>query len=81
MQIFVQLLDEGTDVYRPTEAVPLERGLYRLLPTPNYDPEDEKWEFPPGSVVRARWQVLGGKRVIVAVSEHELGSGLAPTIL
>jgi hypothetical protein len=55
--VFVQLLDEGTIVYRPTEAVDLGLGRYRLLPTPDYDPEDETWEFLPGAVVvcSQRW--------------------------
>lgn len=50
--IYIQLLDEGTFCTRPTEAEPLGDGRYRVLPTPDYDPEDEKWEFPPGSIVR-----------------------------
>jgi hypothetical protein len=50
--VYVRLLEEGTSVWRPTEAVQLANGLYELLPTPDYDPEDEKWEFPPGSIVR-----------------------------
>lgn len=50
--IYVALLDEGTDVCRTTLAEPVGSGLYRLLPTADYDPEDEIWEFPPGSIVR-----------------------------
>jgi hypothetical protein len=49
--VHVRLLGEGTDVSRPAPAMPMGNGLFRLLPTDNYDPEDEKWEFPPGSVV------------------------------
>lgn len=52
VEIYVQLLEEGTPTARPTQAVPLGNGLYKILPTPNYDPEDEIWEFPPGSIVR-----------------------------
>ena len=52
VKVYVRLLDEGVDVSRPTEAVQLAGSLYKLLPTPNYDPEDETWEFPPGSIVR-----------------------------
>src|SRR5437868_6261221 len=51
--IFVRLLDEGTEVARPTEAIDLGDGLFELLPTPDYSPENEVWEFPPGSTVRA----------------------------
>ena len=49
--IYVQLLDEGSPTARPTEAEELKSGLFKVLPTPDYDPDDEKWEFPPGSLV------------------------------
>lgn len=52
VEIFVTLLDEGTDTIRGTQAIDLGKGLYKLLPTKNYDPESETWEFLPGSVVR-----------------------------
>ena len=51
-KVFVRLLDEGTVVSRPTEALALGNGLFKILPTADYDPEDEAWEFPPGSIVR-----------------------------
>lgn len=51
MMIYVKLLDEGTDVWRPTEAIDLGNGQFRILATPDYDPTDETWEFPPGSIV------------------------------
>ena len=50
--VYVQLLEEGTDTMRPTQAMPLGGDSYKLLPTPSYDPEDEIWEFLPGSIVR-----------------------------
>jgi len=52
VKLFVYLLQEGTDVWRPTEAVPIGDGLFKILPTPDYDPEDEIWKFSPGSSVR-----------------------------
>ena len=52
--IYIRLLDEGTEVFRPTEALDLGDGLFRVLPTADYDSEDETWEFPPGSVVRSK---------------------------
>ncbi len=52
VKIYVVLLEEGTDTIRGTQAIPLGSGLYKLLPTPDYDPEDEVWEFLPGTVVR-----------------------------
>jgi hypothetical protein len=52
IRIFVRLLGEGTEVTRPTEAINLGNGSFQVLSTPDYDPEDEVWEFPPGSTVR-----------------------------
>jgi len=49
--VYVALLEEGTVCARPTQAEKLGNGLYRLLPTPDYDPADETWEFAPGSIV------------------------------
>lgn len=54
VKIYVRLLNEGTEVSRPTEALNLGGGLFEILPTERYDPAEETWEFPPGSVVRAK---------------------------
>jgi hypothetical protein len=54
IEIYVTLLDEGTECFRPTQAVILGDGLFKLMPTANYDPDDEHWEFLPGSIVRAK---------------------------
>jgi hypothetical protein len=71
--IYVRLLNEGTEVSRPTEAVAVGAGLFKILATPDYDPEDEKWEFPPGSIVRRR-------RVHDSAGEHwvAVGSSTSP---
>ena len=50
VKVYVRLLDEGTKVSRLTEALDSGNGLFRILPCPGYDPEDESWEFPPGSI-------------------------------
>ncbi len=50
--IYIQLLNEGTYVTRPTEALALKGGVYKVLPTLNYNVKNETWEFPPGSVVK-----------------------------
>lgn len=52
VEVYVPLKDEGTPTIRPTQAVPMGGDLFKILPTPDYDPEDETWEFLPGSVVR-----------------------------
>jgi len=43
-------------------------GIYKLLPTPDYNPEDEVWEYPPDSVVRGK-KVLNGKEEILFAVE------------
>jgi len=65
-KIYVPLLDEGTEVIRPTLGEPLGGGLYRVLPTPSYDPEDELWAFLPGSVVRCVLKRYGQEDVLLA---------------
>jgi hypothetical protein len=69
--VFVRLLGEGTVVFRPTSAEFLEPGKARLLAPPDYDPEDENWEFTPGSVVRVERRQLEGTEEYVAVALAE----------
>ena len=64
--IFVSLLDEGTTVLRPTQGLRVRDELYEVLPTCDYDPEDEHWEFPPGSIVRCVAVDHEGERILVA---------------
>ena len=52
IEVHVRLLNEGTNVSRPTRAVDVGANMYRLLPTSDYSPDDEEWEFRPGTVVR-----------------------------
>ncbi len=67
--IYVRLLDEGTPVMRPTRGVPLGGDTYRLLPTKDYDAQDETWQFLPGTVVTGAWETTsGGASVLVANS-------------
>ncbi|MHB1457635.1 MAG: hypothetical protein ACYC0V_12045 [Armatimonadota bacterium] len=60
--IYIQLLDEGTPTWRPTTGEKKREGVYRVLPTDNYDPEDETWEFLPGTIVRCEEMILHGPR-------------------
>lgn len=65
--IYIRLLDEGTEVFRPTSAESVEGSLFKVLPTSDYDPEDERWEFVPGSVVKGEKRRLDGDEVMVAI--------------
>ena len=64
--VYVPLLNEGTSVVRPTQGVKLGENLYRVLPTKDYDPNDEEWEFPPGTVVECVGEIRGGQEILVA---------------
>ena len=66
--VYVRLLDEGTDVFRPTLADRTSDGFYRLRPTGDYDSDDERWEFLPGQVVRCRLIKLHGGERLVALA-------------
>lgn len=67
--VYIQLLEECTTTARPTETKNLENGEYKVLPTPDYDPEDEIWEFLPGSIVRCeKWNSSSGE-VLLAVEK------------
>lgn len=52
IDVYIELLDEGTETWRPAKAQNIGNGLYRLLANVNYNPEDEEWAFLPGDIVR-----------------------------
>lgn len=62
--IYMPLLNEGVDVWRPIEATPLPSDLYRVE---GEIPEDEEWAFAPGALVRCEWRTFaGGERGLTA---------------
>ena len=63
--IYVFLLDEGTEVWRPVEARRLGGDLYEVVSV-NPDPEDEHWEFQTGNVVRCKHRRLSAGEHVVA---------------
>lgn len=65
--VYVRLLDEGTDVWRPVSARELGNGVYELSAEPA--PEFEHWEFGPGRVVASEKRNLSSGTTIVAVAE------------
>lgn len=67
--IYVQLLGEGTKVYRPVRASVISDKFYEIEGFDTYDPEDEIWEFTPGTRVVVEEQNLNGKMVLVAVKK------------
>lgn len=52
-EIYIYLLDEGTDAWRPVQAVHVSGDVYRIL-SRNPDPEQERREFDSGESVRCK---------------------------
>jgi hypothetical protein len=65
--IYMYLLDEGTDVWRPVQAEHLADNCYRILSV-NNSPEDEQWQFQTGDIVRCELKQLDGGARLVALS-------------
>jgi hypothetical protein len=61
--IYVALLDEGIDVWRPVAAERLSRGCYRIV---DHDRGVERWQFEPGTVVRCRKEQRDGRSILIA---------------
>jgi hypothetical protein len=66
IEVFIPLLNEGTDVLRPTQGLVLGPNEVQVLATPNYDAAVEEWEFPPGSGVRCVTETRDGRQLLVA---------------
>ena len=66
--VYVRLLREGVNVWRPVPAMQLQHGMVTLKKTDDYDPEDEVWEFIPGLTVFVEEMTLEGNSVLVVTS-------------
>ncbi len=66
LTIYIPLLNEGTTVVRPTQGVKLGENAYKVLPTQAYDPNDEEWQFSPGSIVACASETRNGQEILVA---------------
>jgi hypothetical protein len=67
-QIYVYLLDEGTDVWRPVQALQLDDGSFRIPPNALV-PDGEIWEFNPGDIVRCKDKQLSEEKVALVAYE------------
>jgi hypothetical protein len=63
--IYVRLMDEGLEVWRPVAARRVSADTYLILDQ-GYDPGVETWEFEPGAVVRGRRIQREGREIVVA---------------
>jgi hypothetical protein len=72
IQIYLALLDEGVDVWRPVQAEHLEANMYRVLEQP-YDRTIECWQFDPGDVVLCEMVESSGGRILAAIRTADPG--------
>jgi hypothetical protein len=64
--IYMPLLNEGTEAWRPVEASRIAEGTYRIE---GQVPDGEEWAFPPGASVRCELKTFtGGEPALVAIS-------------
>jgi hypothetical protein len=64
--IYVPIVGEGVDVWRPVPGQHLGGSIYRLLDSAVVG-DGEVWEFPPGAIVCCASRTLSGGEVLVAV--------------
>jgi hypothetical protein len=64
--IYINLLDEGTDVWRPVDADAIGGMDYRIDHRAIV-PDDEQWQFRPGDRVKCELRELSGTPVLVAI--------------
>jgi hypothetical protein len=64
-EIYVALLGEGTEVWRPVNAQPIGNDVFLLQ---GQIPNGESWEFSPGTQVRCKEHIFAsGELGLVAV--------------
>jgi len=69
-QVYVGLLDEGVDVWRPVQAEHLHDNIYRIVDQ-LYDRGSETWQFEPGSEVVCEMTEASDGPILAAVRLHD----------
>ena len=62
-ELCMPLSNKGTDAWRPVQVTPLTGALYRVE---GPMPADEKWQYPPGSLISIHWKRFpdGARRLV-----------------
>ena len=68
--VYVELLDEGTQCWRPTSAVKVSGNVF-VLTNENHDPDTEKWSVLPGSLITIEQQQTTNGSFGVAIKYDE----------
>jgi len=74
--IYVKLLDEDIDVYRPVNAIKINDCIYKIIDDDQkaYQEDGEVWEFKKGDIVKCSYKNLsqgaGKKKPTLVASEY-----------
>lgn len=61
--LYMPMLDESTDVWRPVAAQPLGHSMAQVC---SETPDDESWQYPTGArIVYEERELSGGARLVV----------------
>ena len=71
MKIYVDLPDELVAVWCPVEAEALGGDVYRIIEV-NEDPEDTRWAFNTGAMVRCKWITTSSEKTRILVAYEEV---------
>jgi hypothetical protein len=66
VEVFVPLLSAGTSALRRTDGLVIGPNQVQLLAPADYNPNAERWQFPPGSRVTCVTESHGGRQLLVA---------------
>ena len=66
-RIYVALLDEGVNAWRPVDAERMPDGSYRIGFTVDPAAVGEKWEFQPGTLVTCQPRQSVDGKILAAV--------------
>ena len=73
VKIYIELLGEGTPVWRPVEAIHVQGDLYKITQA-NAPPDDESWPFDADSIVRCKLKrTQDGDEILVAYEQANGG--------
>ena len=68
--IYISLLNEGTDVWRPVDAEMISEMVFKI-PITTTVPDDEEWMFKPGDTVKCQMRKLSGGSRLIAIEREE----------
>jgi hypothetical protein len=66
-RIYIPLLDEGIDVWRPIDAEKIGVDTYLIPATYNPQSQGETWQFPPGSIVACKPRKTSDGIILAAI--------------